>query len=720
MWLSALMVVGGLVAYLLTPVDFPVLQAAGVVVSTALITVALFVHGAPAAPRLAVVALIVQTASIASTDSQSDARTSASIGVFICSYFAVVVLGRRRGLWAMGVLTALWVLVVTPNQLAVVFMGHSVNVRWLVLPQLVLSAGWLWRVWHFELDRMAALDARERDSHSGTIAALRAQERVAAWRSSAVRAHETILNDIRYVLSTPAIDSGRLREVLARPHSHGDLGTSHHLTLREAISAVSDASGIPRLEVEADETLIAPWLAESIRSVLVELLRNASRHADAREARIIGQGGSDAIELRVRHDGKQGIADSVTGIGLSIVVRETVAEVGGTMTSDAQGVTVSLPRARSGSTAVAVPLSTPSLVLSTVMAGNAVGGLGSVTLLFIVGTPPQRLAALLSLMSIGVGAVAAYRGASPRTRCVALGAAAAVAVPMLITADASCARLGLAATVATLTIYGLSAALIWTRPRITWMLGVASAAGMYWLAATAPVACVKEVQPSLLAAIAAPLLLLVAWWSSRFSLEQARQRREREFARIAQDAATRAAEDAARRLLDSVADATGVMRHVADAGELTVDNRRTLRCLDSTIRASVQVDPESAGTFASLVQTLVQDSARAGVPVRVLTLKDSGDRRPVPEEIALVARALLAADPEGTATVQVLTAPGEDTLLVTADLDAVRAAGITLEWQQAIDGCAAELQFDTDSRVAVLIARRPTFAGVRDADVSDK
>lgn len=197
------------------------------------------------------------------------------------------------------------------------------------------------------------------------------------------------------------------------------------------------------------------------------------------------------------------------------------------------------------------------------------------------------------------------------------------------------------------------------------------------------------------------------------TFERARRRRALALSDAAAAAKAAAGRDSAARLHASTAAATQTMLRIAALGTVSDDDRQQLRCLDSSIRASMQVDPQTSGGFAVAAEQLVQEASAAGIATRVLTLRDSGDSQPLPPEIVNAARVLLLADTDGVPTLQVLTAPREDTMLVTTSVSALANSGLDCKWVLECHGCIAEVECDRESDVAVLIVRRESHTSAQ-------
>ena len=107
-------------------------------------------------------------------------------------------------------------IVVTRSDLVVQVGDLSVNVGTVAVVQMVVAGTWLWWAWHAALDQAALRDARAAEQEQVITDSIALQERTRAWREAITRTHETILNDLRYVLRSPQIDR-------AQPETRPDL-----------------------------------------------------------------------------------------------------------------------------------------------------------------------------------------------------------------------------------------------------------------------------------------------------------------------------------------------------------------------------------------------------------------------------------------------------------------------------------------------------------------
>ena len=186
-------------------------------------------------------------------------------------------------------------------------------------------------------------------------------------------------------------------------------------------------------------------------------------------------------------------------------------------------------------------------------------------------------------------------------------------------------------------------------------------------------------------------------------MRRAQGRRRR---RATELAAADAALDVSRQLHDTVSEATALMSTVAEGAEIDDALRNRLRCLDAAIRAAIQTDPLTSGGLTQAARDIVLFAVDVGIPLRVLALRDSGDQRPVDPAIVDALGALVVSSVEGTAVLQVLSAPGQDVLLLTTTPAAAERSLLPRDWQVSNGPDDAVLEWSDDSAVVVAVVTR--------------
>jgi len=271
--------------------------------------------------------------------------------------------------------------------------------------------------------------------------------------------------------------------------------------------------------------------------------------------------------------------------------------------------------------------------------------------------------------------------------------------------------------ISTLSGFALCSSLVWSSQRRWWSLG------LIWVAVTAlasrsmPPDCSGTTGASFRAAALPVLFFVLITWSLRRSARAAERRVHVARQQAADTALASTALDASLALQGAVGEATALLEFVADGHDLDDERRTRLRCLDAVIRAAVQVDPDQCGGIALAAHRLVIDATAHGVPVRVLTLRDSGERTPVSAALMETLRAFVPRNAGGAVTLQVLSGPGQDVLMLTLEGAAARHAQSL--GSRAIREGIDELSFEADEPdLGVVFLRRSILATLDDRSLA--
>ena len=87
-------------------------------------------------------------------------------------------------------------------------------------------------------------------------------------------------------------------------------------------------------------------------------------------------------------------------------------------------------------------------------------------------------------------------------------------------------------------------------------------------------------------------------------------------------------------------------------------------------------------------------------------MRDSGDQRSVDPMVVADLERLITAAVDGSATVQVLAGPGEDTMILTTSDAALRRSGLGDGWSRTFPGGSAEIASGDDSDLVVAMLTR--------------
>ena len=653
---------------------------------------------------------------VASTVLEERWRADSSTVLFLIAYFGVVSLPRRLGLVWLAFPVALLATLTHTVVISVELAGSIFNARWLSVAQLVVSGLFLWRAWAGEVESAAARDRVSADQESDRLAAVRAQERVSAWRQMAVRTHETVLNDIRYVLSGGALDREQLKVQLSARWAPS-VPLTPSTSVEEIVRHVSIDEGVVVVGGGGEHSL-DPRKGSAFTSAFREVVRNAKRHADATSVRVDARADRDGCLVEVRYAGESSIQVSAAGIGRSVVIEGSLEAVGGWARSAPGGAQFWIPNDDVAEAPEVGVGDAGRVVLSSVTAGNAVGGtLFPIALL--IGNPGfvAAVGLLASVLATGIGLSATRRRTVAPWWLAGATIAASVAGWCAVRAAQGCAWTDVAVVISTLSGFALCSSLVWSSQRRWWSLG------LIWVAVTAlasrsmPPDCSGTTGASFRAAALPVLFFVLITWSLRRSARAAERRVHVARQQAADTALASTALDASLALQGAVGEATALLEFVADGHDLDDERRTRLRCLDAVIRAAVQVDPDQCGGIALAAHRLVIDATAHGVPVRVLTLRDSGERTPVSAALMETLRAFVPRNAGGAVTLQVLSGPGQDVLMLTLEGAAARHAqslgsrGI----REGID----ELSFEADEPdLGVVFLRRSILATLDDRSLA--
>lgn len=620
---------------------------------------------------------IVLAVGIASPGTRLD---SLVMGTYTVIFLAVLITSRPWGLAWIGVGVLVMSIVVTRSDLVVQMGTLSINVGTVAVVQMVVAGIWLWWAWHAALDQAAVRDARAAEQEQVIADSIALQERTRAWRDTITRTHETILNDLRYVLRSPGIERSRLREQLlttrdrrAQP-PRGD-------TL---LAGVVDVGGLEltlrrefagELDLQVRTSHDAMTRVAEVAPILVEIVRNIDRHSDARQIDVIVDDVGGHLRITAEDDGSTPPASTGTpGIGRSVVVGEALAAQGARLDEEPHRSVITLPQ---GGASFSSAGRTLPLLFSVILVGSSLGGSVQFVLLLSGASLSYPPVALAACAVTALGVVTVLRGRTVGLAVVAPAAILAAAVPWgLAAAQPSCAEPPLVLTTINLSLNAFFAIMLWARSRWSWLLVIPALLGVLALDLLPSVACPLQGNDVLLSsAILIPAALLLSWLSSRSAARWEREDRQRWETEIAEMARAEADLDLARVLGDSIDRAWALMWEIADGAELDETRRRQLRTVESSIRSSLQADPRTSGGFVMAARQVVAAVGAAGVPVHVRALRGSADPRPLPAEFITRVVDMIASDSEAAASLHVFFDGHDDYLTVTIPVEVATRAG---------------------------------------------
>ena len=644
------------------------------------------------------------------TATNSDARVSASTALFLCSYFGIVMLrGARQWLW-IAVVMVLWSIIVPVVTLPVEIGGTTYNFRWGTLVQLLIASAWSRIAWNREFDLMQARDDLAVRVMRSRSEALATRERVKVWRESLVRVHETVLNDIRSVVDAAKIDGERLLRQLSTAQTQTP-PQREMLRLHELVApmALTQTSGQRLVVGKLPDVSLDRERALALRSSLVELVRNLYRHTAVTSVTIDGIADKDMLTVTLRSDVPVELpVSSQQGIGVGIVLQESLDALGATIERGAHRTFVRLPLVRTTTPPrETVTLDVGRVMLSAVGAGNAIGGAVFYAVLALTYDWHGRVMAACGFFTAVVSIIAVWRRTELPRKLLLVTCVIATLVPIVASQEVhTCARIELPLMITALTSLGLFAVVVWAPSGRWWWVSLPFMLALVYLTPEAMSRCTASVAPPLVAAYSAPVLGIVVLLTSWASARSASRLHQIRLDEVRESAAAAAAVEIGAELHRAVAAAREVLAQVAREETVTNVERIRLRCLDSEIRATIQVDPETAGSLALAAREAIHEAASGDVPVRVLVLRDSGDRRPIPPQVSEALKALLLAATDGSASMQILSNADDDVLSLTISDAARQKAGIDDGWSFAFESGEASLDAGDQAEPALFLVRR--------------
>ena len=643
------------------------------------------------------------------------------MGSYCVAFFGIFLTSRGWGLVWIGIGVAMVTISITGSTDWVDVGPFSINVGWVAVLQALISGGWLWWAWHRELDAAGCRDTEAADQEHVIAAATALQERTRAWREAITRTHETILNDLRYVLRSPSIDHARLRQQLlttrdrraAPPDVHGipDLHESADLAQRLR----SEFPGI--LEI-ADRTTLVDDSRADIEPILVEIVRNIARYAQATRVWITVQDVDGGRLISVVDDGESPASpERAPGIGRSVVMAEALGALQAEVEEAAHRVVIRLPRAADRVTMAGRTL---PLLLSIVLVASAAGGSPQFLLLLVGASATFVPVALAACCLTVLGVVTVLR----RHRIGALtvitaGLLACIVTWGMVAAQPTCATTPLELTTINLSLNALFAILLWSTGRWAWTIVLPAFVAVLALDLLPGVSCQLDgIDVLLSSAVLMPVLIFLSWLSGRSTARWEMEDRARWETEVTEIARADAEVDLAQVLGGSVDQAWAQMWEIAEGAELTEERRRRLRTVESSIRASLQADPRVSGGFVLAARQVVSEAALRHAPIHVRALRGSPDTRPLPSEFIARLTDLVTGDPDADAgagaSIHVFFDGHDDDLAVTLPAATAARAGFTPGGIEDHGCCSIEVSEvgadPGDAEVTIMVSRRAESA----------
>ena len=632
------------------------------------------------------------------------------MGTYCTVFFAIFLSSRRWGLAWIVIGVVVMAIVVSASTVYVDVAGRAFPVGSVAVLQMLVAGTWLWWAWQSIVAGAAEHDRLVRSRQQDIAEAVATQERTRAWRAAITRTHETILNDLRYVLRAPEVDCERLRDQLLTTRDARGEAPESAGSLRSIVDRVSpEFAGTVTLH--ASRGIESMPSGDVLESVLREILRNIARYADATQVSITALVADGVLTVEVVDDGTAEMPRQAPGIGRPVVVGESLAGISGLSEEGPHRTRISVPLAaprRARSIAVL------RLLVSVVLAGSALGGSLQFLLLLSGAGSAYVLVAIAALSVTVLATIVTVRGRTASSGLVVAAAMATAAVPWLLALlPAPCADNALALTTINLSVDALFATLLWVRTRWLWLLVLPTVAGVAALAAGLGSGCVTLTGGILVNSVfLVPVFLLVSWYSTRRA--DMRERSEEALWRrqIAERAYAEAAVELAAHLQDSVDQAWDLLWSIAEGRPVDRDCRHRLRTLDSAIRAAIQVDPRTAGGLTLAARDLVDEAVAQDRSVHVRALRGSADARPLPAHVLGLLETLILDDADDAAGLQpsihVFTDGIDDYLALSTSLSAAARAGLPPGASLEFDDITVESELTdqgTEAEVTVLVRR---------------
>jgi anti-sigma regulatory factor (Ser/Thr protein kinase) len=202
--------------------------------------------------------------------------------------------------------------------------------------------------WNRMLKQATVNDERMRELVSGIETLEKAQASQRHWRQLVIRVHETTLNTIRSLLSMrdidvqllrPAIEKGLSQDRLLMAQARGRRPASVISSIRAGIDSAA-LQGKVRIISQGVNLHVDSEIAEALEQVIREALRNAIEHANAKNIEIlwrtktenalkVGEREQGMIFVTITNDGSASDMSRAGGIGTTLVMEKTVRDLGG-------------------------------------------------------------------------------------------------------------------------------------------------------------------------------------------------------------------------------------------------------------------------------------------------------------------------------------------------------------------------------------------------------
>ena len=637
--------------------------------------------------------------------------------------------------------------------LSVLVLPFFLRLAWMSHPKQVIASGFqIWDGWipsiqvfivgitvYFSwraLQRECRLrDERLLENRMSMHRALETQARGRVWHDAAVRIHESLLNEIRYVLAVARVDGPRLRTIIEEMNAWEiENAPTPRMNLRELVDSVAHTNDLEsRVRVAlwvSDVDLPGEtWLA--LRAATIEACRNLLRHTDADQVRLDARRDGSTLVIEVSGPGQPTRSRAPQGVGSALVMMESLRSLGGDVSplQDSEGVRMWIPvefadevlapttnkfisavRARSDLEGDSV------FARSRVLMTTLIGAMAGSGVLYFIALGPSLTANMtlgIVTMLAGVIAVAiAYviplgRIRIPSALAILLCLPSIAFLILGLTGDHSCSQAIPLASAVNVTGFAIVIVGIWSR---IWVLVIGL---VIWVTLTVslindvPETCTdSNYFPIINTLFIMPIAALGILVASRYNDRAQRMAEEVAARSDLERARAMAASEINERLRELVGRALELLVEASAMDTLEPRLRRLLQVVEGRIRIAVQVDPQVSGAFALLAQDLVNRAAAMEIPIDVRLIEASSSVEPVdPAVVDFIIEILADSWPE-LATLSVFSDDDDDYLSLTARVhdshepESVRRFGTT-----TVEIDRAQEEMGVESGAAIIVSR---------------
>jgi len=281
----------------------------------------------------------------------------------------------------------------------------------------------------------------------------------------------------------------------------------------------------------------------------------------------------------------------------------------------------------------------------------------------------------------------------------------------LRTSDYTCANVPNVAAAINMAGFAIVAIAMWTgyvpgaAAVLTWLIGASITMQRV------PIECQSTVKLAMAnSALILPLAAITTFVGIRSFQRAAERANQIRVSEIVEASRAATAADLNDELFLAVEQANGLLVEVAGGRDLNDQTRRELEAYDARIRASVQVDPTTAGGAARSIKRVVDLAASLGISVSVRAISASSDQRELPARIEDLLASAVSTTKDIRPTIQVFNDGRQDFVSILIDRNGLTSAGLAGIEGVTIDGVEIQVleEDDLDDRIptySVLVTR---------------